>query len=70
MGKLNTCHNSSSSAFLFSLVLTGLEIFVIHAFCRYCIVSAVITTIMLILSISYLRTVNKVGTLSAEELSD
>jgi uncharacterized membrane protein len=48
-------------AFLFSLALTALEIFVIHAICRYCIVSAVIATIMLILSIDYLRSINKAG---------
>lgn len=54
-------------AFIFSLILTGLEIFVIHSFCRYCIVTAVIVTIMLILSISYLRSVNKVGTLNASD---
>jgi uncharacterized membrane protein len=42
-------------AFLFSLVLTGLELFVIHAFCRYCVVSAVIATLMFILAVSYWR---------------
>jgi uncharacterized membrane protein len=42
-------------AFLFSLGLTGLELFVIHAICRYCVVSAVIVTLMLVLSVSYLR---------------
>lgn len=42
-------------AFLFSLALTGLELFIIHAICRYCVVSAVIITIMLVLSLSYLR---------------
>jgi uncharacterized membrane protein len=42
-------------AFLASLVLTGLELFVIHAFCRYCVVSAVIATTMFILAISYWR---------------
>ncbi len=52
-------------AFLFSLALTALEIFVIHAICRYCVVSAAITTIMLILSISYLRSINKATTLGA-----
>lgn len=41
--------------FLFTLVLTGLEAFVIHAFCRYCLVSAVLITIILVLAISYLR---------------
>lgn len=41
--------------FLFTLVLTALEAFVIHAFCRYCLVSALLITIIFILSISYLR---------------
>jgi uncharacterized membrane protein len=41
-------------AFLFSLGLTGLELFVIHAICRYCVVSAVLVTIMFGLAISYL----------------
>lgn len=42
-------------AFLFSLGLTGLELFVIEAFCRYCVVSAVLVTIMLGLSITFYR---------------
>jgi uncharacterized membrane protein len=42
-------------AFLFSLGLTGLELFVIHALCRYCVVSAVIVTVMFFLALSYLR---------------
>lgn len=46
-------------AFLFSLWLTALEIFVIHAICRYCVVSAVFVTIMFVLSISYLREKNR-----------
>ncbi|MFQ5398611.1 MAG: vitamin K epoxide reductase family protein [Anaerolineae bacterium] len=45
----------SGLAFLFSLGLTGLELFVIHAICRYCVVSAVIVTLIFGLSISYLR---------------
>jgi uncharacterized membrane protein len=45
--------------FLFSIGLTGLELFVIKAICRFCVMSAVIITIMLALSISYLRTVNR-----------
>lgn len=44
--------------FLFSLWLTGLEMFVIHAFCRYCIVSAVLITIMFVASILFLRQEN------------
>lgn len=42
-------------AFLFSLGLTGLELFVIHAFCRYCLVSAVLVTIMFGTAVAYLR---------------
>lgn len=49
----------SALAFLFTLWLTGLEIFIIHAICRYCIVSAVIITIIFILSISNLRAANE-----------
>lgn len=46
-------------AFLFSLGLTGLELFVIHAFCRFCIISALIVTMMVILAISFLRDSNR-----------
>ena len=46
-------------AFLFSLGLTGLELFVLHAICRYCVVSAVIITIMFGLAISFLRQANQ-----------
>ena len=42
-------------AFLFSVGLTVLELFVIQAICRYCVISAVIVTIMFVLAISYLR---------------
>lgn len=42
-------------AFVFSLGLTALELFVIHAICRYCVVSAVIATIMFALALVYLR---------------
>jgi uncharacterized membrane protein len=46
-------------AFLFSLGLTGLELFVIHAICRFCVVSAVIITIMFALAIHYMREVTR-----------
>jgi uncharacterized membrane protein len=46
-------------AFLFSLGLTGLELFVIHAICRYCVVSAVLVTNIFGLAISYLISVQK-----------
>jgi uncharacterized membrane protein len=42
-------------AVLFTAYLTALELFVIHAVCRYCLVSAAIVLVMLILAISYLR---------------
>ena len=40
---------------LFSLYLTYLELFVIHAVCQWCVVSAVIVTLMCIVSILDLR---------------
>jgi len=48
-------------AFLFSFVLTALELFVINAICRYCVVSAIIVTIMLVLSIFYRRNLRRVS---------
>ena len=42
-------------ALLFSLGLTALELFVIHAVCRYCVISAGLIVIMFGLAISYLR---------------
>ncbi len=39
--------------------LTALEIFVIHAVCRYCLVSAAIILVMFLLAVSYLREVNR-----------
>ena len=41
-------------AFLFTLGLTALELFVIHAFCQYCLYSAAIVSLMFLLAISYL----------------
>lgn len=40
-------------AFLFTLGLTLLEMFVIHAFCQYCLYSAAIILVMFVLTISY-----------------
>ncbi len=44
-----------SLAFLFTLGLTALEFFVIHAFCQYCLYSAAIILVMFILSLLHLR---------------
>jgi uncharacterized membrane protein len=41
-------------ACLFTLGLTGLELVVIHAFCQYCLYSAAIVLVMLVLAISLL----------------
>jgi uncharacterized membrane protein len=46
-------------AFLMSLGLTVLELFVINAICRYCVVSAIIVTIMFVLAIIYRRSVRR-----------
>lgn len=42
-------------AFLFTLGLTALELFVIQAVCRYCLVSAGLVTAMFALAVSYLH---------------
>ena len=41
----------SAIAFAFSLYLTALEAFVIHAWCRWCVVSAIIATLIFICSL-------------------
>lgn len=45
----------ASVAFAFSLYLTALEAFVIHAWCRWCIASAVVATVIFLLSLAELR---------------
>jgi uncharacterized membrane protein len=45
----------SSIGFAFTVYLTALELFVIHAVCRWCVTSAVLITAIWILSISALR---------------
>ncbi|MCA9867752.1 MAG: vitamin K epoxide reductase family protein [Anaerolineales bacterium] len=46
-------------ALVFTGGLTALEIFVIHAACRYCLISAAIILVMFLLAASYLREVNR-----------
>src|SRR5205814_1253838 len=41
--------------FAFTLYLTGIELFVLHAICRWCVASAVIMTIVWLLSMFELR---------------
>lgn len=58
-------------ALLFTIGLTALEIFVIHAVCRYCLVSAGIIVVMFILAISYLRYANNSAeVIEGSELSE
>lgn len=57
-------------AFLFSLGLTGLELFVINAFCRFCVISALIVTAMLLLAISFLRAANQMDSAVEEGAAD
>ena len=45
----------ASAGFLFTLYLTYLELFVIHAICRWCVGSAVIITLTWIVSLLALR---------------
>jgi uncharacterized membrane protein len=45
----------ASVGFLFTLYLTYLELFVIHAICRWCVGSAVIITLIWIVSVIALR---------------
>lgn len=45
--------------FLFTIGLTLLEAFVLHAFCRYCLVSAGLITACFFLAVSYFRSVMK-----------
>ena len=45
----------ASAGFLFTLYLTYLELFVIHAICRWCVGSAVIITLLWIVALLSLR---------------
>ena len=41
----------ATTAFLFTLYLTALELFVIHAICRWCVASAAIVTAIAVLAL-------------------
>ena len=45
----------ASVGFAFTLYLTAIELFVLHAICRWCVASAVIMTAIWVLSITQLR---------------
>ena len=42
----------SSGGFLFTLYLTGIELFVLHAICRWCVGSAVVMTAIAAIAVS------------------
>ncbi len=53
--------------FLFSAYLTSIEAFVLHAWCIYCVVSALAMTVLFILSLArLLRTVNTLADATAD----
>lgn len=56
-----------SLALIITAGLTALELFVIHAVCRYCLISAAIIIAMFVLAISYLRAVNRSADSAHEE---
>ena len=45
----------AGGAVLFTIYLTGLELFVIHAICRYCVASAVVILLLFLLAVRDLR---------------
>lgn len=51
----------SGGAFLFTLYLKSLELFVIHAICRWCVASAVIITIIFALAVREWRATRAAG---------
>ena len=51
---------------LFSLWLTYLELFVIHAICMWCVISAILVTIIFIVSVLDLRDYAKGGAILAD----
>lgn len=54
----------SSVGFLFTLYLTYLELFVIHAICRWCVASAVIMTAIWVLAVVEFRRAGRTGVTS------
>lgn len=48
----------ATTGFLFSMWLTYLELFQIHAICQWCVISAIIATVIFLVSIADLREVS------------
>jgi uncharacterized membrane protein len=49
----------TSTGLLFSIYLTWLELFVIHAICQWCVVSAILVLVMFVLSVLDYRSVSR-----------
>jgi uncharacterized membrane protein len=58
---------ASGGGFLFTIWLTYLELLVIHAICQWCVISAIIVTMMFVIAMADLRERSE---LSEPELSD
>ena len=48
----------ATTGFLFSLWLTYLELFQIHAICQWCVISAILVTLIFLVSVADLREVS------------
>ncbi len=55
---------------LFSLWLTYLELFVIHAICQWCVISAILATMLFIVSWLDLREIGQLAEETAEEAAE
>ena len=55
---------------VFSLWLTYLELFVIHAICQWCVISAILATTLFVLSWLDLRDLNRLLEATAEEAAE
>ncbi|MBW8768780.1 MAG: vitamin K epoxide reductase family protein [Gemmatimonadetes bacterium] len=55
---------------LFSIWLTYLELFVIHAICQWCVISAILATILFIVSLLDLRELTRLVEETAEEAAE
>src|SRR5215217_1046845 len=62
--------NVTAVGLLFSLWLTYLELFVIDAICQWCVISAILATILFVLSWLDLRDVNALLHATAEDAAD
>ena len=59
-----------SAGLLFSVWLTYLELFVIHAICQWCVISAILATILFILSWLDFRDVSALQDERASEVAE